>query len=232
VLKKTDNTEKKMKKKIVYLVLLNLVLFVACATVDDINKRVPHTFEKKDPGPEYDFLGNIVLGGFVMSGGGKVAASSAFAGYSEEHAIKTMKQMTYGAGGNYLVIDSIERKELGDNIRYFGNGRAYRLREAYGKTGQLNLTEKGITVQYVLRMEPGPDYEPVRSVATANGVKTGEKGEISGFAKSEEEAIILLRNMSADVGGSLLVIDSNLKDEKSQPVQYEAKGRVFRIKKK
>jgi len=222
-----------MNKKINYLILLSLVMFAACATTDDINKKVSHTFEKKEPGPEYDSLGLIVLGRYSMSSGDKkIASSSAFAGLSEEHAIIRMKEMTFDAGGNFLIIDSIEKDGMGDNIRFFGYGRAYKLRDSYGKIGQMTLTEKGHAVQYVLRMEPGPDYEPVRSVTTANGVKTGDKGEISGFAKSEEEAIILLRNMSSDVGGNLVVIDSTIKDEKGPNIQYEAKGRVFKIKAK
>jgi hypothetical protein len=223
-----------MNMKVLSIIWMSMAIFVACATADELNKKVPHTFEKKEPGPEFDFLGQISLGRYIVSGGSgkKIAASSAFAGLSEEHAIRKMKEMTLDAGGNYLIIDSIEKEQEADTIRYFGYGRAYKLRESYGKIGQLILSEKGHAVQFVFRMEPGTDYEPVRSVTTANGVKTGEKGEISGFAKSEEEAIILLRNMTSDVGGNLLVIDTVSKDEKNQIVQFEAKGRTFKLKKK
>lgn len=204
---------------------------ISCATAPVVEK-VRYTRDTSVvPGPEYEYLGKIYLGGQVLSGGGKIANSSAFGGFSEEHSISKMKDMTEDAGGNFLIVESIKETGYGDQIRYFGVGKAYRLRESFGTIGKKNLTEKGIMVQYVVRMEPGPDYSLITSAKADNGSVSGSKGEISAVADSEEEVIIVLRNTAADLGANLLVVDSTAKDESKNPAVFKGAGRIFKMKK-
>jgi hypothetical protein len=221
-----------MKFKSLFLmpVFLLLITMISCVTAKIDEKVV--LGKNKAPGPEYDYLGKIYLGGHVVSGGGdKIANSTALTGLSEEHAVKRMKDLTYDVGGNYLIIDSMDTIGSGENMRYMGVGRAYKLRESYGTVGKKTLTEKGHMVQFVKRMEPGPDYEVVASAKADNGSASGPKGEISAAAESEDETIIVMRNVAADLGGSLLVVDGIEKDDSKKPAMFNGKGRVFKMKK-
>jgi len=143
-----------------------------------------------------------------------------------------MRDMADDVGANYLIIESIRETGYGDQIRYLGVGSAYRLRESFGAAGKKILTEKGHMVQYVLRMEPGSDYSSIVSGKAANGSASGPKGEILATADSEDEAIIEMRNIAADLGASLLVVDSIYKDEKKNPAAYNGKGRIYKLKNK
>jgi hypothetical protein len=220
-----------MKCVIRILAILLVVGSISCKTTGNVDK-VKYTRDLKTvPGPEYEYLGNIFLGGQVMSGGGKVLDSSPFGGLSEDHAISKMKGMAEDVGGDFLVIESIRETGYGDQIRYMGVGRVYKLRDSYGKAGKRILSEKGHMVQFVKRMEPGPDYEMVASVKADNGSASGSKGEISAAAESEDETIIVMRNIAADLGGSLLVVDGIEKDDSKKPAMFNGKGRVFKMKK-
>jgi hypothetical protein len=127
------------------------------------------------------------------------------------------------------VIDSIKETGEKDQIRFAGIGRVFTLKESYGKAGFIILSDKGHAVQYVMRMEPGKDYEAMRSVDKPS-VKTGTKGELTVTGKTSDEAIIVLRNSAAEIGGSLVVVDEINKVASGNTESYTAKGRIFKLK--
>jgi hypothetical protein len=207
-------------------------IIISCAS-DQKKDSIQYAI-KKDPGPEYQYLGMIYVGKYVVSTDGtqKILASSAFTASSEKHLISKMLDQTIEAGGDFCVIDSITSENLtGDGLRFYGVGRVFKLKESYGKAGLTILSEKGHMVQYVMRMEPGHDYEAMKSVDSPL-VKTGIKGEITVSGKTSDEAIIVLRNSAAEIGGSLVVVDRIDKVTADKIESYTARGRIFRLKSK
>jgi hypothetical protein len=218
-----------MKVKIRLLIFIVCAAYLSCATADI--KPQPAYSMNKEPGPEYQLLGYIYIGKYVMSNssGAKILYSSAFAAFSEEHLISKMLDQTSAEGGDYLVIDSIAVDGRDDATRYTGIGRVFKLKESYGKAGFILLSDKGHMVQYVMRMEPGQDYDAMKSIDTPS-VKTGPKGELTVTGKTNDEVIIILRNSAAEIGGSLVVVDSIDKGTSEKSELFTAKGRIFKLK--
>ena len=218
-----------MKGKIRLLIFIVCATFLSCASADT---KAPANYSmNKEPGPEYQLLGYIYAGKYVLSNesGVKILASSAFGGISKEHLIQKMLDQTMSEGGDFLVIDSITEDGFGDSTRFLGVGRVYKLRESYGKAGFVLLSDKGHMVQYVMRMEPGQDYEAMKSTDNPL-IKTGPKGELTVTGKTNDEAIIILRNSAAEIGGSLVVVDSIDKGASDKSELFTAKGRIFKLK--
>jgi hypothetical protein len=204
------------------------IAVISCASGQ--KKSVTYTLNK-EPGPEYQLLGTIRIGNYPVPDetGSKLVSSSMFGGMDKEHLISLMVDHAMTAGGDFLVIDSIKETGEKDQIRFAGIGRVFTLKESYGKAGFIILSDKGHAVQYVMRMEPGKDYEAMRSVDKPS-VKTGTKGELTVTGKTSDEAIIVLRNSAAEIGGSLVVVDEINKVASGNTESYTAKGRIFKLK--
>lgn len=85
----------------------------------------------------------------------------------------------------------------------------------------ITLTEGGQNVKYTLKKEPESGYQEIGKVTVGQHVWEG--------APDEEQAVIMIRNKTAEMGGNLVIIDAI--EQKNAPeggVYFSASGKAYK----